>query len=83
MQMNTFNFDAQNASISKQDSRTLTNGNEIIRVKFDTGLTMIYTKTPTGLENIDFSHELVKDINGNYQADMQHEKQDFNDYFEI
>ena len=44
---------------------------------------MIYTKTPTGLENIDFSHELVKDINGNYQADMQHEKQDFNDYFEI
>ncbi len=69
-----FNFDAQNATVTKQDSRLLDNDDEIIRTKFDTGLTIIYTKTPTGFKRLDFSHELIKGINGYYHADMNHTK---------
>jgi len=81
MTIDTFNFDADGANVVEQSAFQLSDGNKIIKVKFNTGFVLIYTKASTGFKNMDFSHELIKDDNGYYHADMEHPKSDFHDYF--
>ena len=81
MNIGTFNFDADNASVIDKSAYQLSSGDKIIKVKFDTGFVMVYTQTSTGYKQMDFSHQLVKDSRGFYHADMSHIKKDFHDYF--
>ncbi|AJO74431.1 hypothetical protein SH83_08765 [Lactiplantibacillus plantarum] len=81
MTIDTFNFDGDGASVDEKSASQQPNGDVIYKLKFNNGFTLIYTKTKTGFKNMDFSHILVKDSKGFYQADLAHVKNDFYDYF--
>jgi hypothetical protein len=82
MNVGTFNFDADGASIKQRWARHEDSGNDVIKVELDNGFTMIYTKTPDGkFKDIDFSHELMKDSKGFYHANLANAKKDFHDYY--
>lgn len=81
MYLDVFNYDANNASIVKQEGRKDENGNTVVRLTFDNGVILIYTKTPNGYKLIDTNFELIKLVDGSYMSDLTSPKRDFNDYY--
>ena len=79
--MDKITLDADGATLVQEDKRLDANGHMVIRQKFDNGFTWIRTETPSGVKNIDFSHEMFILPNNVYRPDLNNIKSDFSDYY--
>ncbi len=81
MNIGTFNYDGQDATLIKKEKRLKNNGNTVIRATFDNGVIFVYTTTPNGFENMDTNFDLVMQPSGYYKSDLSSPKRDFHDYY--
>lgn len=81
MNIENFNYDANNASVTKDEKRVDSNGNVIRRIRLSNGVIFVFKQVENGFENLDTNYELIKQSNGYYKSDLLRPKKDFHDYY--